>query len=138
MMSVTREDKKAEAIARMKMFGVFGPTIKQFEKEDYISISEPPFGAFYWAEGEDLNRIREFEEQNDALVYLVVRSYTNIGKMDSYLYVSNYPEEWEQDREDIKEGQQLAYVYNRDMPDCSELGCVGLALTPAAGLRRTW
>lgn len=138
MMSVTREDKKAEAIARMKLFGVFGPTIRQFEKEDYISISEPPFGAFYWAEGEDLNRIREFEEQNDALLYLVVRSYTNIGKMDSYLYVSNYPEEWEQDREDIKEGQQLVYVYNHDAPDCSELGCIGLALTPAAGLRRTW
>lgn len=137
-MNVTREDKKAEAITRMKLSGVFGPTIKQFEKEDYISISEPPFGAFYWAEGEDLKRISEFEEQNNALVYLVVRSYTTIGKMDSYLYVSDYPEEWEQDREDIKEGQPLVYVYNHDMPDCSEFGCIGIARTPAAGLRRTW
>lgn len=137
-MNVTREDKKAEAIKRMKALRVFKPTIKQFEDDDYISISEPPFGAFYWAEGDDLKRIREFEEQNNALVYLVVRSYTTIGKMDSYLYVSDHPEEWAQDREDIKEMQPLAYVYNHDMPDCSEFGCIGIAGTPAAGLRRTW
>lgn len=104
----------------------------------YISISEPPFGAFYWAEGDDLKRIREFEEQNNALVYLVVRSYTTFGKMDCYLYVSDYTEEWAQDRDDIKEMQPLAYVYNHDMPDCSEFGCIGIAGTPAAGLRRTW
>lgn len=137
-MNVTREEKMAEAIKRMKALGVFNPTIKQFKDDGYISISEPPFGAFYWAEGDDLKRIREFEEQNSALVYLVVRSYTTIGKMDSYLYVSDYPEEWEQDRADIKDGQPLVYVYNHDAPDCSEFGCISVALTPAAGLRRTW
>lgn len=81
-MNVTREEKMAEAIERMKALRVFKPTIKQFKDDGYISISEPPFGAFYWAEGDDLKRIREFEEQNNALVYLVVRSYTTFGKMD--------------------------------------------------------
>lgn len=123
---------------RRKALRVFKPTIKQFKDDGYISISEPPFGAFYWAEGDDLKRIREFEEQNNALVYLVVRSYTTFGKMDCYLYVSDYTEEWAQDRDDIKEMQPLAYVYNHDMPDCSEFGCIGIAGTPAAGLRRTW
>ncbi len=137
-MNVTREEKMAEAIERMKALRVFKPTIKQFKDDGYISISEPPFGAFYWAEGDDLKRIREFEEQNNALVYLVVRSYTTFGKMDCYLYVSDYAEEWAQDRDDIKEMQPLAYVYNHDMPDCSEFGCIGIAGTPAAGLRRTW
>ena len=111
-MNVTREEKMAEAIERMKALRVFKPTIKQFKDDGYISISEPPFGAFYWAEGDDLKRIREFEEQNNALVYLVVRSYTTFGKMDCYLYVSDYTEEWAQDRDDIKEMQPLAYVYN--------------------------
>lgn len=83
-MNVTREEKMAEAIERMKALRVFKPTIKQFKDDGYISISEPPFGAFYWAEGDDLKRIREFEEQNNALVYLVVRSYTTFGKMDCY------------------------------------------------------
>ena len=111
-MNVTREEKMAEAIERMKALRVFKPTIKQFKDDGYISISE--------------------------LVYLVVRSYTTFGKMDCYLYVSDYTEEWAQDRDDIKEMQPLAYVYNHDMPDCSEFGCIGIAGTPAAGLRRTW
>lgn len=137
-MSISKEEKKVEAIARMKALGIFDQTIEQFETMDYASISEPPFGAFYWAEGEDLKRIRDFEEEHDALVYVVVRSFTSIGKMDSYLYVSDYAEEWEQDRADLKEHMALAYVYNHDAPDCSEFGSIGIKLTVAAGLQRTW
>lgn len=137
-MTISRAEKKIEAVARMKKLGVFGETIKQFEKEALVSISEPPFGAFYWAEGEDLDRIREFEAQHNALVYLVVRSYTTLGKMDSLLYVSDYPEEWEYDNQLLKENAVYAYVYNHDMPDCSEIGSIGVKLTPAAGLARIW
>jgi len=131
-------DKKKEAIKRMKEWGIFPQTIKQFENEGYISESAPPFGACYWIEGEQLNRVREFEKENNALVYHVIHSYTNIGEMEAYLYVSNHEEEWEYDHEDIKEGQQLCYVYNHDMPDCSEFGTIGIKLTPAAGLVRVW
>lgn len=125
-MSVTREAKKAEAIARMKLWGIFPGIRKQFEKEDLVSESAPPLGACYWLEGEQLARVREFEEKNNALVYHVIHSFTSLGEMESYLYVSDYPEEWERDRADIEDGQQLAYVYNRDMPDCSEFGCIGV------------
>ena len=92
-MNVNTEEKKTEAVARMKRLGIFPQTIEQFQDEGYVSISEPPFGAFYWAEGEDLERIRQFEEEHNALVYVVIRSYTNIGKLDSMLFVSDYPEE---------------------------------------------
>lgn len=137
-MKISREDKKVEAIARMEALGIFPDTIKQFKDDDYVSISEPPVGAFYWAEGEDLQRIKNFENQYNALVYVVVRTYSNIGKMDSYLYVSDYRDEWGQDNEDIKNTAPLAYVYNHDMPDCSEFRCVGLKKSVAAGLLRTW
>lgn len=137
-MNVSTEEKKAEALDRMKKLGIFPQTIRQFETDGFISISEPPFGAFYWAEGNDLERIRQFEAEYNALVYLVIRSYTNIGKMDSMLFVSDYPEEWEMDRNDMKHQQQVAYVYNHDAPDCSEIGAIGYEGTPAAGLRRTW
>ena len=133
-MNITREDKKAEAIERMKLLDIFAETRKQFERDDYVSISEPPVGAFFWAEGEDLQRIREFEENRNVLVYLVIRSYTTFGKMDCYLYVSDHRDEWEQDREDLKNREPLCYVYNHDMPDCSEFGCVGIEKTCAAGL----
>ena len=139
-MRISIEEKKAEAIERMKALGIFPQTIQQFKNEDCISISEPPFGAFYWAEGQDLDRIRQFEAENDALVYVVIRSYTTIGKLDSYLFVSDYAEEWEVDRKNIREVGDglLAYVYNHDAPECSEMGYIGIAPTDAAGLRRTW
>lgn len=137
-MNISREEKKAEAIARMKAWGIFAPIVKQFEKEDLVSESTPPLGACFWLNEEQLARVREFEEQNNALVYHVIHSYTNIGEMESYLFVSDYPEEWEMDRQDIGEGSQLVYVVNKDMPDCSEFGSIGIALTAAAGLRRTW
>ncbi len=137
-MNIRTEKKKAEAIARMKKIGIFPTTIKQFEKEDLVSQSLPPVGACFWIEGEQLKRVREFEKKHNALVYFVIHSYTNIGEMESYLYVSDYEEEWEMDRRDLESSQTCAYVYNHDMPECSEFGSIGFALTPAAGLRRTW
>lgn len=138
-MRVIREEKKIEAVARMKKLGIFPETIKQFEDDGLISQSLPPFGACYWIEGEQLERVRKFEEQHDALVYFVIHSYTNIGEMDSYLFVSDYrDEEWARDRADLEQGQTLAYVYNYDEPSFSTFGPVGIELTPAAGLRRTW
>lgn len=65
-------------------------------------------------------------------------SYTTIGKMDSYLYVSDHREEWGDDRVGLENGEALCYVYNHDMPDCSEIGYIGIAKTNAAGLNRTW
>lgn len=135
---ITREQKKTEAVARMKAIGIFPETIRQFEEDGYISVSEPPVGAFFWADDEDMQRIREFEEEYNALVYLVIRSYTTIGKMDSYLYVSNYDEEWERDRNGLEHNEAMAYIYNHDAPDCSEFGCIGIKRTIAAGLCRTW
>ena len=122
----------------MKQLGIFPQTIKQFEKDGYVSISEPPFGAFYWADGEDLERIRTIEEACDGLVYMVVRSYTTDGKMDAFLFVSDYEEEWEYDHEDIQDGIVFAYVYNYDDPDFSEFGSICVEQTPAAGLRRVF
>lgn len=130
---MTREEKKTEAIERMKQWGIFPETIKQFEKDDLISESLPPVGACFWLNGEQLQRVRAFEEKHNALVYFVIHSYTNIGELENYLYVSDYSEEWEMDRDDIKAGQQLVYVLNRDMPDCSEFGSIGIRLTPAQG-----
>lgn len=137
-MNISIEEKKVEAIARMKELGIFGETIRQFEEMGKISRSEPPFGVFFWVEGEDLERVKKFEQEYNALVYVAIRNYTTIGIMDSFLFVSDYLEEWEADHRIMKEGEAFAYVYNHDAPDDSELGYIGIAPTVAAGLRRTW
>lgn len=139
-MNISIEEKKAEAIDRMKMLGIFPETIRQFEQDGLVSISEPPMGAFYWAEGWDLDRIRQFEEDHNAMVYVVIRSYTTIGKMDCYLFVGDHIEEWGMDRASLAAPADgvFAYVFNHDAPDCSEFGDIGVEHTVAAGLKRIW
>ena len=133
-----RELQKAEALARMKLIGIFPEAIKQFDRDGKVNISEPPFGELYWAEDWDLDRIEQFEEDHDALVYLVIRSYTTHGKMDDYLYVSKHEEEWERDREDLKNWMPLAYTFNFDDPQLSEIGYIVIEKTMAGGLTRLW
>ena len=53
------------------------------------------------------------------------------------LYISDYEEDWEEDRELLKQKEALAYVYNYDMPDCSEAGYIQFRYTCGAGLLRT-
>ena len=137
-MNVSIEEKKAEALKRMKELGIFPETIKQFDQDGKLSRSEPPLGAFFWVEGEDLERVREFEAEQNALVYVVIRSYHGIGMMDSYLFASDHKDEWPLDHEGIKTGEVLAYVHNFDDPDCSEMGYICIEPTVAAGLKRTW
>ena len=137
-MEVSREKKKIEAVARMKKWGIFGETIKQFEKDDLVSESRPPVGACFWLDAEQKKRVEQFEREHNALVYHIIHSFTNIGELENYLYVSDYEEEWEMDREDLQHNQTCAYVYNCDAPDCSEIGCIGIMRTSAAGLLRIW
>lgn len=133
-----KERQKAEALARMKLLGIFPEAIKQFYQDGKVSISEPPFGALYWAEGWDLDRIEQFEEDQNALVYLIIRSYTAYGKMDSYLYVSHNEDEWESDREDLRNRLPVAYTLNLGDPQLSELGYISIEKTVADGLVRIW
>lgn len=137
-MRVSVEAKKKEAIKRMKALGIFKETINQFAKDNLVSTSEPPFGAFYWVNPEQAEIIQDFEKNNNALVYLVVRAYTTFGIMDSFLFVSDYEDEWQLDNEDIEDGCVMSYTYNYTDPDCSEIGSIGVHRTAAAGLERIW
>lgn len=123
-MSVSREIKKVEAIKRMRAMGVFPDAIKQFKNADIVMVSEPPLGGLYWLNDEEKEMVHKFEQENNALVYLVVRSFTNIGKMDNLFYVSNYDDEWEMENDDLKDHYAFVYVVNHDMPDCSEFGSI--------------
>ena len=133
------EDKKDEAVKRMNLLGIYPETIQQFEQDGYVSLSEPPFGAYFWVQGEDLERIRKFEDEYDALVYTVVRGrYQDIGVLDAYLFVGDKRDDWEDDIESFKRNEAFAYVYNRNDPWLSEFGFIGIKLGAGAGLVRTW
>ncbi|MBR0288989.1 MAG: hypothetical protein IJQ82_08430 [Selenomonadaceae bacterium] len=138
-MKISMDEKKAEAVRRMELLGIYPETIQQFKNHGIVSVSEPPFGAFFWASDNDLELIKSFETKHNALVYTVVRSYyEELGKLDSYLFVGDYREEWEIDRRGLTRGEAFSYVYNHDCEWCSEFGTIGIKLTIAAGLLRTW
>ena len=131
------EDKRVEAISRMKKIGLFNEVILLFEKSGEVLQSEPPFGACYELSDEQKERVRQFEEEHDALVYHIIHEFTNFGELENFLYVSNFPEEWKLDRVDIRDERVIAYVYNVD-GGFADMGSIGIELTSAAGLKRTW
>ena len=139
---MTRAELKNEAIKRceiLKEKGAFKQSVNQFIKNDKVSISEPPFGAFYWLNEEEQKQVEGFEKQYNSLVYMVIRSFTELGTLDAYLYVSQYKEEWEQDLQDLKEGCPLCYVYNKECPEFSEFGSIGFEVVKmSGGLKRIW
>ena len=153
-MNVSVEKKIAEAVRRMKALNIYKDAIALFQKhrralEDYavseemlsgayaiVMCSEPPLGSLYFLDDEQQRLVREFENKYDALVYLVVRCYTDFGMMDSFLYVSDCEEEWETDLSDVRDGHPLTYTYNHDSPDFSEFGSIGV-IQRGGGLVRT-
>jgi hypothetical protein len=127
MCKIPKGKKKEEAIKRMREFGLFNPCIKAFEKYDELQLTEPTGGLYEFNSNEELNvKIKEFENEYDALVYHVIHTYTQFGELFNFLYVSDYEEEWEYDNEDIKAGYAVAYVWNRTDEWMSEIGGIAV------------
>ena len=131
-----RMKQKEQAIERMKKLGIMEQPIKEFEDEDILNLSEVA-GYLYWLDDDEKEMVKKFEEENNALVYHIIKTNTNIGMLYNLLYVSEYVEEWDMDMDDLSERQALAYVLNKTMPDCSEFGTIGIQLVNG-GLMRSW
>lgn len=126
-MKVSREIKKAEAISRMKALDLYSPYIREFEKYDKIFLSEMTGGVYEFEDNKELAaKVKEFEEEYNALVYHVIHTFTIFGELYNFLYVSDHEEEWVMDNEDIDDGIALAYVWNKDDDLCSEFGSIGV------------
>lgn len=126
-MNVSMEIKKAEAIKRMKMLDLYNPYIKAFEKKDEIFLSEMTGGVYEITNEIELKeKIKEFETEHNALVYHVIRTMTAFGELYSFLYISDYEEEWEMDNDDLSDGYAMSYVWNKTDEWCSEFGSIGV------------
>ena len=117
------EQKKIEALERMKTLKLYPNVIKEFEKENIVNMSENG-GFLYWLNDEQKEIVSAFEAEHDALVYHVIHDFTGFGELLTFFYVSDYEEEWEYDREDLKDGYTCAYVKNLSDDMCSEFGSV--------------
>ena len=73
--------------------------------------------------------VHQFEQEHNSTVYLAVRMNTVFGTLDALLFVGKYDEEWEIEREDLRDGYALSYTINREYPECSEMGSICFRIT---------
>ena len=137
MRNVSVKEKKAEAFSRIESLGFFMEA-REFERIGKIRLFLPNSDLHLCINGNDLERVRAFELSYNALVFAVIRTFTNSSMLDSYLSVSDYPEEWAEEHRLLLKGEATAYVYNHDMPYFSEIGCIGFKRFSDSGLCRIW
>ena len=127
-MSVTRNEMKNEALARMRILKIHENAVNDLEKNDIVNVSFFGCGILYWPTDKQIELIKKFEDQYNCLVYHAISSTTEIGELLTLLYISQYESDWPTDREDLKNYDSrygysiMAYVYNLSM--CSEFGSV--------------
>lgn len=127
---MNKEERFIEAIERMKLLKLDTPCIEAFTKGN-VWESEG-YGALYEVNDKEQKLIDNFEKNHKGcLVYHMIHNKFEFGECYSMLYVSSNKEEWESDKEDIKNGYVFAYVENVDAPWCSEFGSI--AVKPSFG-----
>ena len=122
---MNKEERFIEAIERMKMLKLDKSCIEAFTKGK-VWESEG-YGALYEVNKEEQQIIDKFEKEHEGcLVYHMIHNKFEFGECYSILYVSPDKDEWQRDKDDIKEGYVFAYVENVDDPWCSEFGSIAV------------
>ena len=114
-----------EIETRMKLLKLSKSCISAFIKHNNVWESEG-HGALYEVDDKVKKIIKEFEDRTSCRVYHVIHSFAEFGELYNLLYLSPDIEEWESDKQDIKDGYVFAYVENIDAPWCSEFGTIAI------------
>ena len=124
-MTPTKEEQLKECLTRMELSGLCNEVIADFQKGQLYKTER--LGILYYLNDTEMAVVKDFEKEHNAVVYHILHSNTEFGELLALLYVSKYKEEWQTDREDLKDNIALSYVYNVDCPDFSEFGSIGFA-----------
>ena len=121
------EEMKREAIWRMERVIAYEPVIESFKESGLPQVYEPPYGASYALEEEELEEVRHLESLNNIKAWGVIRHFTTFNNenvtIDSLLYVSRNKEYWEKERELLFNGTPhvVTYCLQNNIKDS---GCV--------------
>ena len=106
-----REKMKQESITILKMLKLHQNVIYDFETEDKLNKSEGSMAGLYWLDEEEQEIVKRFENNYNVLVYHVIKTYTiELGEIYDLLYVDEYEEYWDEEKEEIKEGYVRSYT----------------------------
>lgn len=125
---------KAEAVKCMNILKLDKRCVKAFEKGN-VWMSSGSLGGLYEADDKLKNMIKDVETEHEITVFHVIENTVYGMHCYSMLCVCKYPEEYEMNEEDLKDGYAFSYVLNVDAPDCSEFGTICVKPT-FGGLRR--
>ena len=128
---------RAEAMERMKLLGLPIKVIRQFEQTGEVCTCACITGRPLTSSDETKSLIPKLEQQHGILIYLNVHTEAAFGSIDNLFFVGEYKEEWEWEREEIKDNYALVYAYNWSRPECSEMGTIGFERTRNGGIIRT-
>ena len=121
-----KKEQENEILERMKLLKLDKSCINALLKNHKVWESEG-FGALYEVNEEEQKIVDKFQkEHKGCLVYHMIHNKFEFGECYSILYVSPDVDEWQQDKEDIKDGYVFAYVYNKDDEWCSEFGSIAV------------
>ena len=118
---VTREEMKQEAIKRMEEMHLRKDVIHSF-KDGKITMSSK--GNIFEVPKDKLEFIDKHEIEIGVMIYHVIHSFANIGETYEFLYVSNYSDDWEYEREMADNKVLYCYSQNVTHPDWSEAGSI--------------
>lgn len=122
--------QKEKAIECMQKLDIYKPYIKAFKDKGIVTLFRR-FGGYYITEDQEpelLNKIKEFEEDTNSLVYAVTHERFEFGECYSFLCVSPYEEDWDLTIEKTPHGSYVwSYVWNKDEEWCSEYGTITVA-----------
>lgn len=123
----SRAEMLQEALTRMTEFKMLPQVINEF-REGILYRTETQAGILYWLSNEEKAMVQDFEKETGNLVYHLIKTSTTYGTIYNFLYVDSDDGEWCIDKENIRDGYQLAYAKNIDADDCSEYGSIGIRM----------
>lgn len=109
-----------EALRRMKKLGLLEEVLKEFSEEGRLYRSES--GILFYLSKQEM--VEKWQKETGFIVYHVIKSQMEFGLCYSFLYVSNYQDEWRMENRELEEGCPIVYVKNVDDEICSEFGSI--------------
>ena len=128
---------KQEAVKRMKSLGLPSETIQTFRENRKVHIWDDENMELSPLNELEREIVAEFERRHQSIVYYAMRTSTNFGELISFLFVSPYKNEWNIERNDLKQKRTVSYVYNTETPEFSELGYIEFEPSYNGNLKRT-
>lgn len=128
---MTREMMKERALELMKKLGFSFPAFYGFAVHDYIPLFEDNKCSQIGGVTSQMTmleaKVTEIEGQLGCFVYGVTHEYFEFGECYSFLFVSQFSEDWSVEyATDGKVHRVYAYCWNVDHKECSEIGSVYL------------